>query len=71
MTPVEEIVFLSTEIPIEENLDRIGSNPHTRLPLVGADPSDFRGIVYVPAVVGNVDALREGRRAWRRSRRRR
>ncbi|MFA1609743.1 CNNM domain-containing protein [Halobellus rubicundus] len=60
MTPVEEIVFLSTEVPIEENLDRIGSNPHTRLPLVGADPSDFRGIVYVPAVVGNVDALRDG-----------
>ncbi|MFD1598456.1 CNNM domain-containing protein [Halobellus rarus] len=60
MTPVEEVVFLSTEDDIEENLDRIGSNPHTRLPLVGEGPEDFRGIVYVPAVVANVDALRDG-----------
>jgi len=60
MTPIEDVVFLSTEVPIEENLDRIGSNPHTRLPLVGETPDDFRGIVYVPTVVGNVDALREG-----------
>ncbi|MBB6647314.1 CNNM domain-containing protein [Halobellus ruber] len=60
MTPVEDVVFLSTEEPIDENLRRIGTNPHTRLPLIGSEPSDFRGIVYVPSVIDRVDDLREG-----------
>ena len=60
MTPREETVFLSTTIPVEENLDRIGDSPHTRFPLIGDDPSDFRGIVYVPTVVDRFDDLRAG-----------
>jgi CBS domain containing-hemolysin-like protein len=63
----EEVVFLSTTVPVVENLDRIGGSPHTRFPLVGADPADpdaFRGIVYVPSVVERVDALREGAAAF-------
>jgi len=60
MTPVEEVVFLSTEEPTAENLRRIGANPHTRLPLIGSEPTDFRGIVYVPRVVDRVDDLRDG-----------
>ncbi|GGJ14055.1 hypothetical protein GCM10008995_24920 [Halobellus salinus] len=60
MTPVGEVVFLSTQESMSENLRRIGSNPHTRLPLVGAEPSDFRGIVYVPSVIDHIDDLREG-----------
>ncbi|MFB6092954.1 MAG: hemolysin family protein [Haloquadratum sp.] len=58
MTPVEDVVFLSVTDSIEENLERIGSSPHTRLPLIGDAPEDFRGIVYVPTVVGRMDALR-------------
>ncbi|RAW46369.1 hypothetical protein DQW50_03805 [Halorubrum sp. 48-1-W] len=60
MTPREDVVFLSTTASIEENLDRIGGSPHTRFPLIGDDLGDFRGIVYVPAVVDRIDALREG-----------
>ena len=60
MIPLEDVVFLSTDVSLEENLERLESKPHTRFPLVGADPGDFRGIVYVPAVVTNVDALRDG-----------
>jgi IMP dehydrogenase len=58
--PVEDIVFLSTTASVTENLERISESPHTRFPLVGADPEDFRGIVYVPTVVANVDDLRDG-----------
>ena len=58
--PVEDVVFLSTTASVAENLERIGASPHTRFPLVGADPEDFRGIVYVPTVVANVDDLRDG-----------
>jgi CBS domain containing-hemolysin-like protein len=60
MTPTDDIVSLSTEEPVDENLARMGSSPHTRLPLVGSDLSDFRGIVYVPSVVDQVDELRDG-----------
>jgi CBS domain containing-hemolysin-like protein len=61
MTDRDDIVFLSTDAPVRENLDRIGTSPHTRFPLIGADPSDFRGIVYVPAVVDRLDELRRGK----------
>ncbi|MFA9516564.1 CNNM domain-containing protein [Halopenitus sp. H-Gu1] len=60
MTDREDIVFLSTTVSIEENVDRIGESPHTRFPLIGDDPADFRGIVYVPAVVDQLDELRRG-----------
>jgi len=60
MTAREDIVFLSTTVPVEENLDRIGSSPHTRFPVIGDTPGDFRGIIYVPAVVGRIDDLRGG-----------
>ncbi|NHN49202.1 HlyC/CorC family transporter [Halostella sp. JP-L12] len=60
MTRREDVVFLSTTEPVEENLRRIGNSPHTRFPLIGEEPSDFRGIVYVPAIVDNIDDLRSG-----------
>lgn len=58
MTPVDEITFLTTEEPVEENLKRIGSTPHTRFPLIGSEPEDFVGIVYVPAVIDRIADLR-------------
>ncbi|RXK46334.1 hemolysin family protein [Halorientalis pallida] len=60
MTPVEDVVFLSTAASIAENLDRIGSSPHTRFPLVGDEPEDFLGIVYVPSVIDRIDDLQTG-----------
>jgi len=60
MTPVDDVVFLSTSVSIDENLDRIGGSPHTRFPLIGDTRSDFRGIVYVPAVIDRLDDLRAG-----------
>ncbi|WP_247006453.1 CNNM domain-containing protein [Halorientalis litorea] len=60
MTDAEDTVFLSTGCSVAGNLDRIGSSPHTRFPLVGDDPEDFRGIVYVPSVVDRIDELQAG-----------
>ena len=60
MTDADDIVFLSTADPVETNVERIGASPHTRLPLVGADLSEFLGIVYVPSVVDRIDELRRG-----------
>jgi CBS domain containing-hemolysin-like protein len=60
MVPAGEIVSLSTTASVEENLDRIRHTPHTRFPLVGEEPTDFRGIVYTPSIVDHFDGLREG-----------
>ncbi|WP_128478543.1 CNNM domain-containing protein [Halorussus pelagicus] len=60
MVDSDDIVALSTEDPMEKNLDRMSSSPHTRYPLFGSDADDFRGIVYVPAVLDRIDALRDG-----------
>lgn len=38
----------------------VRENPHTRFPLVGDELEDFRGIVYVPAVLARIDELRDG-----------
>ena len=60
MTPTESIVSLTTTASVEENLDRIRDTPHTRFPLIGADPSEFEGIVYAPSIVSRFDELRDG-----------
>ena len=60
MVDREEVVFLSTEIPLSENLDRLSGSLHNRYPLIGDDPDDFRGIVYVSAALNRIDDLRSG-----------
>ncbi|MFC7225433.1 hemolysin family protein [Halalkalicoccus sp. GCM10025322] len=60
MVDQEEVVFLSTEIPLSENLERLSGSLHNRYPLIGDDPDDFRGIVYVSAALDRIDALRSG-----------
>ena len=60
MTGTDDVVFLSTSVSTEENLERIRENPHTRFPLIGDQPTDFQGIVYIPAVADYADELRSG-----------
>ncbi|AOW80659.1 hypothetical protein HTSR_1483 [Halodesulfurarchaeum formicicum] len=50
MVPRDRIVALRTTDTADRNLDRIAATPHTRYPLVGDSLTDFRGIVYVPAL---------------------
>jgi CBS domain containing-hemolysin-like protein len=59
MVDAEDVVFLSTEDSMEENLHHMSSSPHTRYPLLG-DGDDFLGIVYVPVVLDRIDELRDG-----------
>ncbi|KAB1188032.1 MULTISPECIES: CNNM domain-containing protein [Haloferax] len=60
MVAESDVVFLSTEVSIEENLERVSETPHTRYPLIGSTPEEVVGIVYVPQVVDKMDALRDG-----------
>lgn len=66
-TPVSEVmnhrdsvVALSTEDSFAENLQRVEENPHVRFPLVGTTIDDPQGIVYTPALLRDIDALRDG-----------
>jgi CBS domain containing-hemolysin-like protein len=60
MVPPEEIVALSTAISPEENFERMAERPHTRYPLVGEDLTDYRGVVYFPALARRREALADG-----------
>ena len=60
MVDVDDVVFLSTEDSISENVDRLASSQYTRYPLVGETPGEFEGIVYVPSVVEHLDDIRAG-----------
>ncbi|MFC6732709.1 MULTISPECIES: CNNM domain-containing protein [unclassified Haladaptatus] len=60
MVPREEMVTLSTANTVEENLDIVANQPHGRFPLVGETPEEFLGIVYVPALLQDVEAVMDG-----------
>jgi CBS domain containing-hemolysin-like protein len=64
MIPPEEIVALSTEDDPESNFQKLEEHPHTRYPLVGEDLTDFRGIVYSPALFTHRENLSSGNGAF-------
>ena len=60
MVPAEEIVTLRADASFEENLETMREASLSRFPLVGDSLRDFRGVVYAPAVIRELDALRDG-----------
>jgi IMP dehydrogenase len=60
MVDRDDIVALSTENSSTENLSIVEDHPHTRFPLVGDSVDDFRGIVYMPAVLNRFEELSAG-----------
>ena len=60
MIPGEDVVALRVDEPSEQARERAAEHPHTRFPLVGDSLEDFRGVVYVPAVLRDLDALASG-----------
>ena len=60
MVDISDVVFLSTELSVAENLERVSETPHTRYPLVEGDAEEFVGVVYVPRIVDEIDDLRAG-----------
>ncbi len=60
MIPPEDIVALSTADDPESNFRKLENHPRTRYPLVGEDLTDFRGVVYSPALVNHRDELSSG-----------
>lgn len=65
MVPRQEMIVLSVSDPLEESLQRAANHGRVRYPLVGDSPEDLVGIVYVPALLGELDALRSGSRRLR------
>jgi len=57
MIEPEEIVALSTEDDPESNFQKLDEHPHTRYPLIGEDLTEFRGVVYSPALFNHREKL--------------
>ena len=60
MVDETDIVFLSTDDSVEENLQRVSETHHNRYPLIGDDPEEVEGIVYLPTVVDRIEELKAG-----------
>lgn len=60
MIPRDDIVALSTEHSFEENARRIAESSHVRYPLVGESLDDCIGILYLPTIFANYEALASG-----------
>jgi CBS domain containing-hemolysin-like protein len=60
MVAESDVMYLSTEASVEENLRRVSETPHTRYPLVGESADEFVGIVYVPSILDSIEELKTG-----------
>lgn len=64
MVPREEIIYLSEQNSLSENLDLIQSGK-SRYPLVDESNSDFKGVIYTSEMLANVEALRDEQKSLR------
>lgn len=55
MVPREEIVFLSLNDSVQQWVDRISETWMVRYPVIADEPEDFRGMLYVPALIAHHD----------------
>lgn len=60
VVPRRDIVALRPDDSVDRVREVVAEHPHTRFPLVGDSLEDFRGIVYVPALLARFDELRAG-----------
>ncbi|WP_458189590.1 CNNM domain-containing protein [Haladaptatus sp. NG-WS-4] len=60
MVPRDDIVALSTDDSVEENLNRMKSTPLVRFPVIGESFDEYRGIVYAPTIIENYESLVSG-----------
>jgi IMP dehydrogenase len=64
MVSPEDIVALSTDDDLESNFRKLEEHPHTRYPLIGENLTDFRGVVYSPALFNHREELFAGDREF-------
>ncbi|NIP79473.1 MAG: DUF21 domain-containing protein [Gemmatimonadetes bacterium] len=60
MVPAEDVVALEVGAQLEATLERVRTALHSRFPLVDGGLEEYRGTVYVPSILGALDALRSG-----------
>lgn len=57
MVSRDDIIFLSSEKDIHENLEIIRNRMQSRYPLVGDSPDDFRGVLYASEILAHIEEL--------------
>lgn len=61
MVPDEDIVFLSEDNTLSENLNLIQSGK-SRYPLAGESGDDFKGVIYASEMLANIEDLTSGKK---------
>jgi len=56
----DDVVALSTDDELATNLAVVREYPHARFPLVDGTLEEFRGVVYTPALLRDLEPLRAG-----------
>jgi len=60
MVPRDDVAALEAEQSLDDNLEIIAENPHSRFPLVRGSTGEVVGTIYAPALLRSIDALRNG-----------
>jgi CBS domain containing-hemolysin-like protein len=60
MVPRSEVVALSTDEDLHENLKRMRDHPYDRYPLLNGDWDHVHGVLYLPTVFRHLPALEAG-----------
>lgn len=59
-----DIRAIRVDRSVEENLDLVEEHRYSRYPLIDGNLDEFLGIIYLPALLPQVDALQEGTASW-------
>jgi len=65
MVPRDEVIALSTEHTLEENLQIASEHVHSRFPLTNGSLDDVVGTIYAASLLRDWDALRSGEKTLR------
>lgn len=65
MVPRENIVYLSDQKSLRENLEIIRNRMQSRYPLVGDSPDDFKGVLYASEILAHIQELQSNQKSLR------
>jgi CBS domain containing-hemolysin-like protein len=62
MVPRGDVIALSVQAPVEENVQIAADHPHSRFPLVNGSLDRVVGTIYAASLLRDWDALRDGKK---------
>jgi len=60
MVDRDDIISLSTNEDIQQELDRMKQSSHSRFPVIDGESAEYKGVIYSQSIIRNFDELRYG-----------